>query len=501
MSKFKRWMILFIVSSALLLIVMDMTILYTAMPTLTHDLGATASQKLWILNGYSLVMAGLLPAMGTLGDRLGYKRVFSIGLVIFSIASLIAAFAPNPYVLIASRVLLAVGASIMMPATMAIVRVTFTDPRELGLAIGIWGAIASGGAGLGPIVGGLLLEYFSWGSVFLLNLPIALLAFVLTLLLVPQHEGNKNKKFDLTSSIQIMIALVTLIYALKESTRREGSITLAVIGAVVGIVALVVFIRRQNRSADPLIDLSLFKIPLFTTGFITALVGLFGQTGIQYIVTQRLQLVEGFSPLLAGVYTLTIPFAAVIAAPVTGMLLNRFNAIHIKGVVLFIAAAGLGIYLVQFDSGLAGQILGLALFGAGLGGGMTVASHSIMSSAPYEKAGMAASMEGVGYEVGGATGIAIIGSLSGLVYTLSMKIPTGLDVPSNVKDSLDEALIVAEGLPGSASETLKQAARFAFDQSFSAVIAAVTVLLVVSSIIIILIGARSKKKVVKDSVH
>ncbi|MCP1133736.1 MFS transporter [Paenibacillus polysaccharolyticus] len=494
MSTFKRWMILIIVSSALLLIVMDMTILYTAMPTLTHELGATASQKLWILNGYSLVMAGLLPAMGTLGDRLGYKRVFLIGLIIFSIASLTAAFAPNPYVLIAARVLLAVGASIMMPATMAIVRVTFTDPRELGLAIGIWGAVASGGAGLGPIVGGLLLEYFSWGSVFLINLPIAILAYALTILIVPKHEGNRSKKFDLTSSIQIMIALVTLIYAIKEFTRREGSVTFAVIGAAVGIVALVIFIRRQNRSSDPLIDLSLFKIPLFTTGFITALVGLFAMTGIQYIVTQRLQLIEGFSPLLAGVYTLTIPFASVIAAPVTGMLLNRFNVIYIKGAVLFLTAAGLGIYLVQFDSGIAGQVFGLAIFGVGLGGGMTVASHSIMSSAPYEKAGMAASMESVGYEVGGATGIAIIGSLSGLVYTLTMKIPTGLTVPVNVKDSLDEALIVAEGLPGTDSETLKQAARFAFDQSFFAVIVALIVLLVVASLSMLWIGSRSMKK-------
>ncbi|WP_240037287.1 MFS transporter [Paenibacillus amylolyticus] len=291
-----------------------------------------------------------------------------------------------------------------------------------------------------------------------------------------------------------MIALVTLIYAIKEFTRREGSVTFAVIGAAVGIMALVIFIRRQNRSSDPLIDLSLFKIPLFTTGFITALVGLFAMTGIQYIVTQRLQLVEGFSPLISGVYTLTIPFASVIAAPVTGMLLNRFKVIYIKSAVLFLTAVGLGIYLVQLDSGIAGQVFGLTLFGAGLGGGMTVASHSIMSSAPYEKAGMAASMESVGYEVGGATGIAMIGSLSGLVYTLTMKIPTGLNVPVNVKDSLDEALIVAERLTVSASETLKQAARFAFDQSFSAVIVALIVLLLVASLSMLWIGSRSMKK-------
>ncbi|MGQ3480165.1 MFS transporter [Paenibacillus sp. TY11] len=494
MSKFKRWMILFVVSSALLLIVMDMTILYTALPSLTHDLGASASEKLWILNGYSLVMAGLLPAMGALSDRLGYKKIFSIGLIVFSAASLIAAFSPVPYVLVVARVLLAVGASMMMPATLSIIRVTFTDPRELGLAIGIWGSIASGGAGLGPIVGGVLLEHFWWGSVFLINLPIALIAFALTLLYIPKHAGNKEKKWDLTGSIQIMIAMVALIYSIKEFARRDGSLMFAVIGAFIGVVALMIFIRRQNRSSNPLIDLSLFKVSRFSTGFIAALVGSFGQMGIQYIVTQRLQLVEGLSPLQAGLYTLSIPLAALIAGPLTGALLHRFDVIRIKSAALLIAALGMGIYLMQFNSAFAGQILGLALLGAGLGGGMTVASHSIMSYAPPHKAGMAASIEEVAYEIGGASGIAIIGSMSGLVYTLTMKIPVGLNVPANVKDSLDEALLVAEGLPAQASEMLKEAGRTAFDESFFAIIAGVTVFLVVASVVIGLVGALSKQK-------
>ncbi|AIY08815.1 MFS transporter [Paenibacillus polymyxa] len=494
MSTFKRWMILFVVSSALLLIVMDMTILYTALPSLTHDLGASASEKLWILNGYSLVMAGLLPAMGALGDRLGYKKIFSIGLIVFLTASLIAAFSPVPYVLVVARVLLAIGASMMMPATLSIIKVTFTDPRELGLAIGIWGSIASGGAGLGPIVGGLLLEHFWWGSVFLINLPIALIAFALTLLYVPKHAGNKEKKWDLTGSIQIMVAMVALIYSIKEFARRDGSLTFAVIGTFIGIVALIIFIRRQNRSSNPLFDLSLFKVSRFSTGFITALVGSFGQMGIQYIVTQRLQLVEGLSPLQAGLYTLSIPLAALIAGPLTGALLHRFDVIRIKSVALLIAALGMGIYLMQFNSAFVGQILGLALLGAGLGGGMTVASHSIMSYAPPHKAGMAASIEEVAYEIGGASGIAIIGSMSGLVYTLTMKIPAEFNFPANVKDSLDEALLVAEGLPAQASEMLKEAGRTAFEESFFAIIAGVTVFLVVASVVIALIGARSKQK-------
>lgn len=440
---------------------MDMTILYTALPSLTHDLGASASEKLWILNGYSLVMAGLLPAMGTLGDRLGYKKIFTLGLIVFSLASLTAAFSSAPILLVASRVFLAVGASMMMPATLSIIRVTFTNERELALAIGIWGSVSSGGAGLGPIVGGLLLEHYWWGFVFLINLPIAIIAIVLTLIYVPNHKGNKATKWDLTGSIQIMISMVGIIYSIKEFTRRGGAPVFAAIGAVIGILALIIFIRRQNKSTNPLFDLSLFKITRFSTGFITAMVGTFAQMGVQYIVTQHLQLVEGLSPLQAGLYTICIPLAAVIAGPLTGSMLHRFDVVHIKSFALLMAAAGMGIYLMQFNSGMAGQIIGLAFLGAGLGAGMTPASHSIMNFAPPEKAGMAASIEEVAYEMGGASGIAIIGSMSTLVYTLSMKIPSGLNVPANVKDSLDEALLAAESLPAQAAEALKAAGRSA----------------------------------------
>lgn len=493
MSAFKRWLILGIVSSALFLIVIDMTILYTALPILTLDLHASASEKLWIVNAYSLVMAGLLPAMGTLGDRIGYKQIFAAGIVLFGAASIVAAFSPSPGTLILARILLAVGASMMMPATLSIIKVTFSKPAELGVALGIWGSVSSGGAGLGPIIGGFLLEHFWWGSVFLINIPIAILAFIMTVVFIPKHSGDKTKKFDYVSSAQIMIALVTLIYAIKEFTRRDGSMAIAILSAVIGIIAIFIFIRRQNRMSTPLIDLSLFKNSTLTLGFFAALISSFALMGVQYLITQRLQLVEGMTPLQAGMYTLCMPIAAFIAGPIAGAMLNRIHVIYIKSAGFLIAAVGMGIYLLNFNSGHLSQILGLSLLGAGIGATMTTASHSIMSQAPSNKAGMVASIEEVAFELGGAVGIAIIGSLSGLFYTLSMNIAESLNLPLQIRDSLDEALIVAEGLPeGTANEVI--AAGFdAFNAAFTTVNWGVTLLLALVAIAIARVGVTFEK--------
>ena len=199
-----RWLVLGILSSALLLIVIDMTVIYLALPSLTYELRATANEKLWIVNAYALTVAGLLPGMGALGDRFGHKRMFVAGLVVFGLASLGAAFSPSPALLIAARVALAVGAAMMMPATLAIIRHVFDDDRERALAFGIWAAIASGGAAFGPVVGGVLLEHFWWGSVFIINVPIVLLALVLALRWVPTRPGNPERPFDLLASLWVM---------------------------------------------------------------------------------------------------------------------------------------------------------------------------------------------------------------------------------------------------------------------------------------------------------
>lgn len=221
MSKARRWWVLLTVSAGLLLISVDMTVLYTALPTLTGDLHADASQKLWIINAYPLVSAGLLLGTGTLGDRVGHKRLFLAGLVIFGAASTMAAFASSPGMLITARAFLAVGAATMMPSTLALIRLTFEDERERGVAIGIWGTTSVVGTALGPVLGGFLLEHFWWGSVFLVNVPVVLLALVAAVFLAPGGSGRADRPWDPVASVYVMLGLVGLVYAIKETTRPD----------------------------------------------------------------------------------------------------------------------------------------------------------------------------------------------------------------------------------------------------------------------------------------
>src|SRR6516162_6185898 len=270
-SEKRRWLILLVVSSALFLIVIDMTVLYTALPSLARDLGTSASEKLWIINAYALAVAGL-PGLGTLGDRLGHKRMFVSGLIVFGIASLIAAYSPSPATLIGARALLAVGAAMMMPATLSIIRLTFSDEQERGLAIGIWGAVASGGAAVGPLIGGVLLQHFWWGSVFLINVPVVVAALVAAAVFIPRREGSRDVAWDPVGSLQVLVGLVGLAYAIEELAREAPSLLEAAVAAVIGALALMVFVRRQRRSKAPMLDLKLFENRNFTLAVVVALV-------------------------------------------------------------------------------------------------------------------------------------------------------------------------------------------------------------------------------------
>ena len=301
-----RWLILTMVASALFLIVIDMTVLYTALPRLTQALDASASQKLWIVNAYPLVVAGLLPGAGMLSDRIGHKRLFLAGLPVFAVASLCAAFSPTAEWLIAARVFLAVGAAMMMPATLSIVRHVFTDERERALAIGIWASVASGGAAIGPVVGGLLLEYFWWGSVFLINVPVVLLVWPLAWKLIPRCGGDNPRPSDIVGSVQIMMGLVGAIYALKELSKPTPDVSALLVAALIGVLFLVLFVRRQQRSAHPMIDFSLFRNRLFAGGIGVALLSMVALIGVELVLSQRLQLVLGLSPLQAALFILPI---------------------------------------------------------------------------------------------------------------------------------------------------------------------------------------------------
>lgn len=483
-----RWLVLAIVSSALFLIVIDMTVLYTALPRLTHDLGATASQKLWIINAYPLVVAGLLPGFGTLGDKLGHKKLFLAGLFVFGLASLTAAYAPSANALIAARAFLAFGAAMMMPATLSIIRLTFEDEKERALAIGIWASVASGGAAFGPVVGGVLLEYFWWGSVFLINVPVVIIAAILGAATLLNRPGDANREWDLLGSIQIMIGLVSLTFALKELGKQHSNWWIFALSLTVSIVAMTVFVRRQRRSAAPLLDFTLFSNKKFTSGVLTASVSSAALIGIELVFSQRLQLVSGLSPLEAGLLILPIPAAAFIAGPLVGLSLPRLGAGRVLWTSLTMTGFGGLLYLFSFSGPTPVWLGALCVLGFGVGAAMTGASTAIMVSAPREKAGMAASIEEVSYELGGAMGVTILGSLMSAIYTATLIVPEGLPLPLFVRDSLDEALIAAANLPAMEAAHLISLATAAFDRAFVAVIAVAVIILFATAIAVFAIN-------------
>ncbi|MBE5214572.1 MFS transporter [Pectobacterium sp. A535-S3-A17] len=477
----KKWLTLAIVSSALFLIVIDMTVLYTALPTLTHDLHATASEKLWIVNIYALVASGLLLGMGTLGDKLGHKPLFISGLVVFGAASLFAAYSPAPSMLIAARALLAVGAAMMMPATLSIIRLTFTDERERALAIGIWAAVASGGAAFGPVMGGILLEYFWWGSVFLINVPVVLLALIMGITVIPHRPGNASHRWDFIGSLLIMVGLIGITYAIKELGKRVPSYEDALIALLIGVTFITLFVRRQRNSKHPLIDFSLFRLRPFSAAVAAAIVAAAALIGMELAFTQRLQLVVGLSPLQAGLFILPLSLASFIAGPLTGKILPHVNSGTMLAAGLLISGLGMGSYLLLHNAPTMIQIISLTVIGAGVGSTMTAASSTIMQVAPASKAGMAASIEEVSYELGGATGVTLMGSLLSFAYSATFMLPAGFAAPDTAYDSLDEALIFAESLPENMRQMLTTQAHSAFDSGFSIVLAAATLILLLTA--------------------
>jgi DHA2 family multidrug resistance protein-like MFS transporter len=464
------------VGVGLLLITLDNSILYTALPTLTEELDTTSTQSLWIINAYPVVMAGLLLGSGTLGDRIGHRTMFVLGLTIFGVGSLLAAFSPSAGPLIAARAILAVGAAAMMPATLALIRVTFTDERERNAAVAVWGSMAVIGSATGPIVGGALLEFFWWGSVFLVNVPFVIVALTATFVLAPANHADASKRWDLLSSLQVMVGLVGAVFAIKELAHVPPSWAVVAISVLAATVGFTLFTRRQRRLEYPLLEFSIFRNPAFSAGVLAAACALFAIAGIQLVTTQRFQLVADYTPLEAGLLVAAVAVGSLPTALLGGAFLHRTGLLPLITGGLAASVIGVIIIVLGVDAGLGSVLVGLLVTGAGLGAAMSVASTAIIGNVPVSRAGMASSVEEVSYEFGSLTAVALLGSLITLVYTATITLPDG--APTVAKESLGNALAAA---PGDAA--LVSAASSAYDTAYVVVLIVVAAVLTVGAAI------------------
>ncbi len=455
----RRWAALAVLVGAVLLLAIDGTVLYLAVPSLTRDLDPTATQILWMGDIYSLALAGLLVTMGTLADRVGRKRLLLIGSVAFGLASLFAAFAQNAEMLIAGRLLLGVAGATIMPSTLSLIRNIFLDPAERTRAIAIWSAASAGGIVIGPLLGGLLLERFWWGSVFLINVPVVIVLVIAGSLLLPESRDPQPGPFDLFSSALSMAAIVPLVYAVKHAVGSGFDLVTA--GClVVGLIAGALFLRRQGRLPRPMIDVELFRNPAFSGAVMATFFSIFALTGLLFFFSQYLQLARGFSPFVAGLAEMPATIASIVVIALVGVAVRRLGQGRAIGAALGLAALGL-VLIALAEPAESYLWLGLALIPVGLGVGlaMTLSTDAVVSAVPARKAGSASSISETAYELGVALGIAVLGSIVTLVYRAGLELPAGLSGPvrTAVQDSLASALNV---LP--AESAVAQLAREAF---------------------------------------
>ena len=402
---------------SLLAIVIDNTIVNVALPTLVRDLDANVSELQWVVDAYTLVFAGLLLLAGALGDRFGRRRTLLVGLAVFGVASAAAAYASGVDGLIAARAVMGAGAAFIMPATLSLLISVFTDTRERAMAIGIWAATAGLGVALGPVVGGFLLDHFWWGSIFIVNVPLTAIAIVAGRGLIPESRDPVARRIDWTGAALSAAGLVALVWAIIEAPSKGWTSAPVVGAAAFAAAALVAFVVQQRRAAEPLLDVRLFRDPRFTAATSTITVLFFALFGFLFLSTQYLQFVLGYSPSEAGLRVLPYAGAMIVFAPLSSRLVVRFGTKRVAtaGMVLF--SAGLAIAATITTSGGYGRLAAaLLLMGAGMGLAGAPATESIMGSLPPERANIGAAVNDTTRELGGALGVAVVGSIMSSLY-------------------------------------------------------------------------------------
>ncbi|MGY4924340.1 MFS transporter [Streptomyces sp. 900105755] len=474
----REWTALGVLMLPLLLVSMDVSVLYFALPAIGADLAPSGTQQLWILDIYGFVLAGLLMTMGALGDRIGRRRLLLFGAAAFGGASLLAAYADSAGTLIAARAVLGIGGATLMPSTMALLRTMFTDPGQRAKAIGLWSGVMTGGIALGSVMSGILVEHFWWGSVFLVNLPAMALLLIVGPFLLPESRNPSPGRFDWLSVPLSMAAVLPVVYGVKEIP-SEGWHPLYVISVTVGLLFAALFVHRQRTTASPLIPPALLTVRGFTPALVLNLVASLAMMGSAIYTTQYLQSVLGMSPLAAALWSLLPSVFIGAAGPLTAQLVQRGadRGYVVAGGFAAMAAGFVLLALTGTDS------LWLVLTGAGvLACGMVAIVSQLtdlaMTGAPVERAGTASSLLETAAEFGGALGMAVLGSIGTAVYRHEMP----ATAPAGARETLGGALATAARLPGPAGEALTRAAREAFTGGMQGAAIAGAVLLALAAV-------------------
>ncbi|MGQ4387183.1 MFS transporter [Streptomyces sp. SAS_270] len=461
-----RWVVLVVLCVSLLLVALDATVLHVAVPAVTEDLKPGAIELLWIVDVYPLVCASLLILFGTLGDRVGRRRILLFGYALFGVASALAALADNAQVLIAARALLGVGGAMIMPATLSILRQVFPDRRERALAIGIWSAVAAVGAAVGPLLGGFLLEHFWWGSVFLINIPLMLVSLPVGRMLLPESRGDRNGPWDVVGALMAAAGLFGLVLGVKRLGGGEAPLSpYTLLPLLVGGVLMAGFVRRQRRREHPLVELRMFARPAFSTSVGCIVLAMLALVGLELIAAQYLQLVLGLSPLETGLRLLPLTVAAMASGLAGAKLLRQFGP---RTMVCFgfclTAAAVVTLTAMGGDDNAGLLLFGFVLLGFGLETTLFGAYESMLSEAPPAQAGGAAAIGETSYQLGAGIGIALLGSVMNAAYAPGLSSVPGVPAADSAAagHSLGEAYDVSARLGGERGEALRHAARESF---------------------------------------
>jgi len=464
----REWIGLGAIALACVLYVMDLTVLHLAVPKISEDLQPSSAQLLWIIDIYGFMVAGSLITMGTLGDRIGRRRLLMIGAGAFGVASVVAAFSTTPEMLIATRALLGIAGATLAPSTLSLIRNMFLDPHQRQTAIAVWITSFSVGAAIGPLLGGLVLEFFWWGAAFLLAVPVMALLLILGPRLLPEYRDPNPGRLDLVSAAMSLVAVLAMIYGLKQFA-QNGLGWAPIASILVGLTIGAAFVARQRRLADPFIDLRLFRAPAFSASLATYGLGVVIVFGGFLFLPQFLQLVIGLTPLEAGLWTLPWALSFVVGSQLTPRLARRIPPASLMAGGMVLAAVGFAVFLTLDEgSRFLPFLVGSVVFSLGLAPVFTLAIDLIVGVAPPERAGAASAIAETAAEFGGALGIAIFGSIGVAIYRNGIAGGIPADVPvaaaDIARDTLGGAVQVAAQLPDGLGAPLLEAARDAFIQ-------------------------------------